>query len=109
WGEIFSLFPSILTDTYGVAHATANYGFLYMAQGIGSVLGGPVAASIHERYGSWSPVFAISIVMNFTTALVAFAAVKPMRARWLTASRVSRDSPRYPSSPARPGAAPSAP
>ncbi|MDQ7968807.1 MAG: oxalate/formate MFS antiporter, partial [Oxalicibacterium faecigallinarum] len=44
WGEIFSLFPSILTDTFGTGHATTNYGFLYMAQGVGSVLGGPLAA-----------------------------------------------------------------
>ena len=44
WGEIFSLFPSTLTDTFGTKHATANYGCLYMAQGVGSVLGGPVAA-----------------------------------------------------------------
>ena len=42
WGEIFSLFPSTLTDTFGTKHATTNYGFLYMAQGVGSVLGGPV-------------------------------------------------------------------
>ena len=46
WGEIFSLFPSTLTDTFGTRHATTNYGFLYMAQGIGSVLGGPVAAAL---------------------------------------------------------------
>jgi MFS transporter, OFA family, oxalate/formate antiporter len=39
WGEIFSLFPSTLTDTFGEKHATANYGFLYMAQGVGSILG----------------------------------------------------------------------
>ncbi|MEQ1728933.1 MAG: oxalate/formate MFS antiporter, partial [Vicinamibacterales bacterium] len=39
WGEIFSLFPSTLTDTFGTKHATANYGCLYMAQGVGSVLG----------------------------------------------------------------------
>jgi OFA family oxalate/formate antiporter-like MFS transporter len=31
WGEIFSLFPSTLTDTFGTKSATANYGFLYMA------------------------------------------------------------------------------
>src|SRR5262249_32746976 len=43
WGEIFSLFPSTLTDTFGSRHATANYGCLYMAQGVGSVLGGPAA------------------------------------------------------------------
>ena len=40
WGEIFSLFPSTLTDTFGTTHATTNYGFLYIAQGLGSVLGG---------------------------------------------------------------------
>jgi MFS family permease len=28
WGEIFSLFPSTLTDTFGRLHATTNYGFL---------------------------------------------------------------------------------
>jgi nitrate/nitrite transporter NarK len=44
WGEIFSLFPSTLTDTFGSKNATTNYGFLYMAQGVGSVLGGPLAA-----------------------------------------------------------------
>ncbi len=83
WGEIFSLFPSTLTDTYGAKHATTNYGFLYMAQGIGSVLGGPVAALVHDAYGSWMPVFVIIIAMNFATALLAGLALKPMRRRWL--------------------------
>ncbi len=83
WGEIFSLFPSTLTDTYGTRHATTNYGFLYMAQGIGSVLGGPVAAVMHDAYGSWTPVFAVIIAMNFATALLAGLALKPMRTRWL--------------------------
>lgn len=50
WGEIFSLFPSTLTDTYGPGHATTNYGFLYIAQGVGSVLGGPVAALVHDAF-----------------------------------------------------------
>jgi len=87
WGEIFSLFPSTLTDTFGPAHATTNYGFLYMAQGIGSVLGGPVAAAVHDRYGSWTAVFVIIITMNFATALLAWLALKPMRRRWLLAVR----------------------
>jgi len=82
WGEIFSLFPSTLTDTYGTAHATSNYGFLYMAQGIGSVLGGPMAALLHQRMGSWIPVFALIIVMDAATAVLAIAVLKPMRARW---------------------------
>jgi OFA family oxalate/formate antiporter-like MFS transporter len=100
WGEIFSLFPSTLTDTYGAKHATTNYGFLYMAQGIGSVLGGPVAALVHDAYGSWTPVFVIIIAMNFATALLAGLALKPMRRRWL--GRVSaRGTTAAPAIPAR--------
>ena len=98
WGEIFSLFPSTLTDTYGTKHATTNYGFLYMAQGIGSVLGGPVAALLHDAYGSWMPVFVIIIAMNFATALLAGLMLKPMRRRFLaapaiTATRAARATP----------------
>ncbi|MBR1222846.1 oxalate/formate MFS antiporter [Bradyrhizobium sp. U87765 SZCCT0131] len=83
WGEIFSLFPSTLTDTFGTRHATTNYGFLYMAQGIGSVLGGPVAAMIYVAGGSWLPVFALIIAMDVITALLAFFVLKPMRRRYL--------------------------
>ena len=79
WGEIFSLFPSVLTDTFGTRHATTNYGFLYMAQGIGSVLGGPVAAAIHSAQGSWLPVFGLIIAMDIATGLLALFVLKPMR------------------------------
>ncbi|HET9568337.1 MAG TPA: oxalate/formate MFS antiporter [Vicinamibacterales bacterium] len=91
WGEIFSLFPSTLTDTFGTKHATANYGCLYMAQGVGSVLGGPVAALLHDSTGSWIPVFAVIIAMDFTTAALAIGVLKPMRQRWLAAARIPSD------------------
>jgi oxalate/formate antiporter len=79
WGEIFSLFPSTLTDTFGTQYATTNYGFLYMAQGVGSILGAPVAAMIFERTGSWMPVFALVIGMDVLTGLLALTVLKPMR------------------------------
>src|SRR5438552_7721793 len=89
WGEIFSLFPSTLTDTFGTRNATTNYGFLYMVQGVGSVLGVPVAALVHDAFRSWIPVFAIIIAMNFATALLAGLALKPIRQRWLASRAVS--------------------
>jgi len=85
WGEIFSLFPSTLTDTFGTRHGTTNYGVLYMAQGIGSVLGGPLAALLHDKAGSWLPVFAIIITMDVLTGLLAFFALKPLRKRYAAA------------------------
>jgi OFA family oxalate/formate antiporter-like MFS transporter len=83
WGEIFSLFPSTLTDTFGTKSATTNYGFLYMAQGVGSVLGAPVAAAIYAQTGSWLPVFAIIIGFDALTGLLAFFVLKPMRKSYL--------------------------
>jgi MFS transporter, OFA family, oxalate/formate antiporter len=83
WGEIFSLFPSTLTDTFGARHATANYGWLYMSQGIGSILGGPLAALMHEKTGSWSPVFGTAITLDIVAALLALFALKPLRRRYL--------------------------
>jgi MFS transporter, OFA family, oxalate/formate antiporter len=79
WGEIFSLFPSTLTDTFGTEHAITNYGFLYMAQGVGSILGAPVAAMIYEQSGSWIPVFGLIIAMDILTGLLALFVLKPMR------------------------------
>ena len=38
WGEIFSLFPSTCTDTYGAKYATTNYGLLYTAKGTSAVV-----------------------------------------------------------------------
>ncbi|KUY49039.1 MULTISPECIES: oxalate/formate MFS antiporter [unclassified Burkholderia] len=84
WGEIFSLFPSTLTDTFGTRHATENYGWLYISQGIGSIFGGPLAALMHQHAGSWVPVFASAIALDIATALLAIAVLKPMRARFLT-------------------------
>jgi OFA family oxalate/formate antiporter-like MFS transporter len=85
WGEIFSLFPSTLTDTFGARNATTNYGFLYMAQGVGSVFGGPLAALLHERTGSWIPVFQVVIAMDLITAVLAYFVLRPMRKQYLAA------------------------
>jgi oxalate/formate antiporter len=79
WGEIFSLFPSTLTDTFGTRYATANYGFLYIAQGIGAIFGGPIAALLRAQTGSWVPVFYMVIGLDVVTALLAFFVLKAMR------------------------------
>ena len=83
WGEIFALFPSTLTDVFGPDHATTNYGVLYIAQGVGSVLGGPAAAAIRAASGSWGPVFLIVAGLDVVTALLALFVLRPLRAEWL--------------------------
>jgi OFA family oxalate/formate antiporter-like MFS transporter len=84
WGEIFSLFPSTLTDMYGPAYATVNYGFLYIAQGIGALLGAPLAALIRETTGSWTPVFVGVAVLDAGVAIAALTVLRPAHVRWIS-------------------------
>ncbi len=86
WGEIFSLFPSTLTDTFGPKYAATNYGFLYIAQGVGSILAGPAAAFLKQQTGSWTAVFIVVAVLDAVTAFLAIAVLKPMRAKHLATS-----------------------
>ncbi len=79
WGEIFSLFPSTLTDSFGTKHATTNYGCLYVAQGIGAIFGGPMASLLHQSTQSWTGVFAVAIAADVVTALLALLALRPAR------------------------------
>ena len=96
WGEIFSLFPSTLTDTFGAKNATTNYGFLYMAQGVGSVFGGPLAALLYQHTGSWTTVFAVVISLDIITGLLAWFVLKPMRQRWLARPTPATDDAKQP-------------
>lgn len=92
WGEIFSIFPSTLTDTFGPKHATMNYGFLYMAQGVGAILGAPVAAWLLGVTGSWATVFGVVIVMDIVAGLLALIVLKPMRRRHAEATRAMAEA-----------------
>ena len=85
WGEIFSLFPSTLTDTFGPKYAATNYGFLYIAQGVGSILGGPAAAFLKQATGSWTAVFIVVAVLDAVTALLAITVLQAMRRRQFAA------------------------
>jgi OFA family oxalate/formate antiporter-like MFS transporter len=81
WGEIYSLFPATLGDYFGSRHATSNYSVLYTAKGVGSIVGGGLAAMLFERFGSWSAGFYGSAALALVAAIMAFglraAAIAP--------------------------------
>jgi len=79
WGEIYSLFPAICTDTYGTQYATTNAGLLYTAKGAASFLV-PAASLLQSRTGSWHAVFVVAAIANVVVAATALLVVKPMRA-----------------------------
>jgi OFA family oxalate/formate antiporter-like MFS transporter len=85
WGEIFSLFPSTCTDTFGPKYATANLSFLYTSKGASAFLV-PLANIIKNATGSWHMVFVVTALMNFAVVLLALFVLKPIRARQVAAT-----------------------
>jgi MFS transporter, OFA family, oxalate/formate antiporter len=79
WGEIYSLFPALCTDTYGSKYAATNAGLLYTAKGAASFLV-PAASALQTYTGSWYAVFMVAAVANLAVAATALLVVKPLRA-----------------------------
>jgi MFS transporter, OFA family, oxalate/formate antiporter len=82
WGEIFSLFPSTCTDTFGPKFATVNLSLLYTAKGTSAFLV-PVADIIKASTGSWHLVFLLTAIMNIVVVAIALFVLKPMRTRMM--------------------------
>jgi len=80
WGEIYSLFPSTCTDTFGAQYATTNAGLLYTAKGTASLLV-PLGNYVQQSSGSWDGVFLIAAAANILASLLAIAVLKPWRRR----------------------------
>jgi OFA family oxalate/formate antiporter-like MFS transporter len=78
WGEIYSLFPSTCTDTFGAKFATTNAGLLYTAKGTAALLV-PVANYMQQSSGSWDRVFLIAAGANILASLLAIVVLKPWR------------------------------
>jgi OFA family oxalate/formate antiporter-like MFS transporter len=79
WGEIYSLFPATVTDTFGARYATTNTGLMYTAKGTASLLV-PLGNVLMTATGTWLAVFVIGASMNILAAVLALFVLKPMRA-----------------------------
>jgi len=80
WGEIFSLFPSTCTDSFGPKFATVNLSLLYTAKGASAFLV-PVANMIKASTGSWHMVFVATAIMNLIVVALALFVLKPLRSK----------------------------
>ncbi len=85
WGEIYSLFPSAITDIYGTKYAATNYGIQYTSKGLATLLAAPGAAWLMQQTGSWMPVLYTAVAMDLGAAALAWFWLKPLVARRLSA------------------------
>ena len=81
WGEIFSIFPAICADTFGVKNAAGNAGTLYTAKGTASLI--VPLASVLSAGGNWNVVFIVGAVVTIGAAIAAKFILAPARKRFI--------------------------
>ncbi len=87
WGEIYSLFSATTGDVFGPKYASANYGMVYTAKGLASLLAGWGAAALAAYFGgSFAVPFYGAAVLCGIAAVLSLFALKP-----LVRSRISQE------------------
>jgi OFA family oxalate/formate antiporter-like MFS transporter len=90
WGEIFSIFPALCADTFGVKNAAANAGTLYTAKGTAALL--VPLASMLSAGGNWNRVFIVTAAITIVAGLSAKLVLAPLRRRCVAEANL-RDRP----------------
>ena len=93
WGEIYSLFPATVSDTFGTKFATANAGLMYTAKGTAALLV-PYANVLSSRTGSWHLVFMLAAGLNLVAAAMAILVLKPMRGTYTSRTETASPAPK---------------
>jgi len=79
WGEIYALFSALTGDVFGAKNASGNYGVLYTAKGLASILAGYGAALVAAYYaGSFQVPYYISAIFDITACILALFVLRPI-------------------------------
>jgi OFA family oxalate/formate antiporter-like MFS transporter len=79
WGEIYSLFSAMTGDVFGPKNASGNYGILYTAKGMASIMAGWGAAAVAAVYaGSFTVPYYIAAGFDLVSAALALFVLRPI-------------------------------
>ena len=79
WGEIYALFSAITGDVFGPKNVSGNYGILYTAKGMASIMAGWGAAAVAAVYaGSFSVPYYIAAAFDLVAAVMALFVLRPI-------------------------------
>jgi OFA family oxalate/formate antiporter-like MFS transporter len=79
FGGNFALFPTVTADTFGARYVGQNYGWVFLAYGVGGILGPKLGGRLGDL-GSFPLAFTICGVLCLVASAI-IACVKPPKAR----------------------------
>jgi MFS family permease len=73
YGTIFCVMPSLTADLYGLKNFGANYGSLFLAWGVGGIIGPMTAARVFDTTGEYSIAYMIACALTVVALAIVFA------------------------------------
>ncbi len=77
YGGFASLIAPVTGDAFGAKHVAVNYGYLYLAYGVGGVFGPQVAATIKAATGGYEAAFLIVSLFSVVGVILSIVALGP--------------------------------
>jgi OFA family oxalate/formate antiporter-like MFS transporter len=75
FGGTITVFPSLVSDFFGLNNLTKNYGLIYLGFGIGSVLGSLVASA----FGGFTVTFSLIMTLLVISLVLSLSIRLPNR------------------------------
>lgn len=72
YGANFSVFPTIISDLYGMKHFGLNYGLMYSSWGVGGTIGPMVAAKVFDTMGNYFLAYKIGAILIAVAIFISF-------------------------------------
>jgi MFS family permease len=76
YGTIFSVMPSMTADMYGLNSFGAIYGTIFLAWGIGGIIGPMTAARVFDSSGTYDAAYLIACALSLVSLVLAFLLLK---------------------------------
>ncbi len=77
FGAMMGAYPSIVLDYFGVKHSSTNYAFIFLAYGIGGIIGPQIAVRSVAATGSYTVAFIIIGATCVIGAIMSLISKKP--------------------------------
>ncbi|MCL1829244.1 MAG: OFA family MFS transporter [Oscillospiraceae bacterium] len=73
YGTVFAVMPTLTADLFGLLNFGSNYGTLYLAWGIGGIIGPMAGAVIYDATFAYSAAYIIAGALSAVSLVLAFA------------------------------------
>ena len=70
FGGVLSVFPTVVSDVFGMKHMGINYGILFTAYGVAAIVGPMAAAVLSSTTGSYVSAFVLAGVFSLISLLL---------------------------------------